>query len=176
MRLRRLTIEKTAVTAVLAAWYFFGPQYGYENGLTPKVSLPDHVLYMLSHANVWHLLGNLFVLWIMRNRLYLASSVLIAFAASFLPVFSPVWPLDGVTMGFSGVIFAIFGVKWGVCCQSFRPAGMDAVREKTWEFATKVVPFAIAGIIIPHVNWCLHLYCLLMGFAYGRWRWKHFLK
>jgi len=173
MRLRRLTIEKAVLTAVMAAWYVAGPQTGYGIG---DMSPLHHALSMVSHANVWHLAGNLFVLWIMRNRLYLAASVCIAFVMSFLPVAGPVWPIDGVTTGFSGVIFAIWGVKWGVHCQSFWPAGREIMREKLWEFCCKALPFALVGIVIPNVNWCLHLYCLLGGFMYGRWRWEHFLK
>ena len=169
MRWRRLTVEKTAVTAVLTLWYLLCPQIGYENSLTPLEPLWAHALYMVSHANVWHLMGNLFVLWIMRNRIYLFASVMIAFAASFLPVYGLFWPLEGVTMGFSGVLFAIFGVKWGAYCQSFEPGGKRMTREAHAEFAVKAMPFALIGIAIPHVNWCLHLYCLLGGFAYGRW-------
>ena len=58
MRWRRLTVEKTAVTAVLTLWYLLCPQIGYENSLTPLEPLWSHALYMVSHANVWHLLGN----------------------------------------------------------------------------------------------------------------------
>ena len=176
MRRHRLTIEKAVLTAVMVAWYAGMPQTGYENGLTPHGPVASHILYMISHANVWHLAGNLFVLWIVRNRLYLAASLVIAIVASFLPVFGPIWPLDGVTMGFSGVLFAVFGVKWGIYCQNFWPGGKEIMREAVWEFIVKAVPFAVIGIIIPNMNWCLHLYCLLMGFEYGRWRWKHFLK
>lgn len=173
MRRYRLTVEKALLTAVMVAWYAFGWQTGYASG---DMSPADHLLSMVSHANVWHLAGNLFVLWIMKCRLYIFASAVIAFVASYLPVVGPIWPMDGVTMGFSGVIFAIWGAKWGVYCQSFWPAGDDIMREKIWEFCYKTVPFALIGMVMPNINWCLHLYCLLGGFAYGRWRWKHFLK
>ena len=172
MKVSGLTIEKAVLTAVLASWYAFAPQTGYGNH--GDLSPVHHALYMLSHAGVWHLAGNLFVVWIMRRRLYLAAAAVIAFAASYLPVISPLWPLDGVTMGFSGVIFAIWGVKWGVYCQSFVPLGYRAYYERVCEFCVKILPFAMAGAVIPHVNWCLHLYCLLIGFGYGRWGWKRY--
>ena len=176
MRLRRTTIEKSVLTAVLTAWFVAGPQVGYDCGLAPKGPLYGHLLYMISHANVWHLLGNVFVLWIIKGRLYLTASAVTAFLASFMPAFGLIWPLEDATMGFSGVIFAIFGVQWGVYCQSFWPGGREIMREALGEFSVKALPFAVLGMVVPHVNWCLHLYCLLGGFAYGRWRWKHFLR
>ena len=36
------------------------------------------------------------------------------------------------------------------------------------DFALKALPFALIGILIPHLNWCLHLYALCMGYVYGR--------
>ena len=57
--MRRETIEKCVVTAVLVACYALLPAIGYENGDTERL-LP-HAAYMFCHANVWHLAGNLFV-------------------------------------------------------------------------------------------------------------------
>jgi len=172
MKTEKLTAEKTVLTVILTAWYAFAPQVGYGNH--GDASIVHHALYMLSHAGVWHLLGNLFVVWIMRKHLYIAAATVIAFVASFFPVWGPIWPLDGVTMGFSGVIFATWGVKWGVYCHSFLFAGRKYVRDKVCEFCIKALPFALIGAIIPNVNWCLHLYCLLIGYSYGRWRWNRY--
>ena len=166
-------MEKAVVSYVLVVWYLFATQTGYGVG---DMSPWHHLLSMVSHAGLWHLAGNLFVVWIIRNRMYLLASLAIAFVATFMPVVGLLWPMDGVTMGFSGVIFAVFGVKWGIYCQSFWPGGKAIMREAMWEFCCKAVPFALVGALIPHVNWCLHLYCLLGGFAYGRWRWKCFLR
>ena len=165
--MKRIVIEKIAISLVLTIWYLFLPVVGYEANDYESVNIPTHLAYMLSHANVWHLLGNLFVLWIMSNRLYLLPSVFIAFLCSFIPVFG-IWPI-GMTVGFSGVLFAIAGIKWGVYCRSFVLAGRWFEREALIEFAMKALPFALIGIVIPHINWCIHLYCMLSGFVYGRY-------
>lgn len=167
----RLTIEKLAVTAVLVLCWILMPVTGYDDGDSHGLGVGrvfvGHVLYMLSHANVWHLAGNLFVLWLLRQRLYLLPSVAIAFLCSWIPAIG-LWPLE-MTVGFSGVIFAVFGIKWGVYCRSFAEAGRLFERAAVEEFCMKALPFALIGIIIPHVNWCLHLYCILAGFLYGRY-------
>lgn len=165
--MRRMAIEKAVVTVVLVAWWLFMPVMGYEANDFADANIERHLMYMLSHANVWHLAGNLFVLWIMRNKLYLLPSMMIAFLCSLIPA-SGIWPI-GQTVGFSGVLFAIAGIKWGVYCRSFVLAGRWFEREALWEFSVKALPFALAGALIPHINWCLHLYCLLAGFAYGRY-------
>lgn len=170
MEVNRTTIEKTAVALVTVAWFALMPQEGYHNNVDGTTDVLHHITYMVSHANVWHLAGNLFVLWLLNPRLHLLPSLVIAFVMSFLPVFGPIWPLDGVTMGFSGVLFAILGIKWGAYCRVFKPAGMWFVMEAHREFAMKMLPLALIGIVIPHVNWCLHTYCLLAGFVYGRYR------
>ena len=163
--MKRLTIEKTVLTVVLVTCYVLMPVTGYTNSLSLS-GIPNHLIYMFSHANVWHLAGNLFVLWILKRRLYLLPAVVIGFVCSFLPAFS-LWEV-GTTVGFSGVLFAIVGIKWGVYCRSFSYAGWLFEKGSYGEVCMKVLPFALIGMVIPHVNWCLHLYCLLAGFLFGR--------
>ena len=176
MRKEEATI-KGVVTAVLVVWFVLGPQVGYSpvgeaTGTTASV-LWEHVAWMVSHGNVWHLAGNVLVLWMLRLPLYLVAAVVISFLCSWLPVLPGVWEMVGcnivttdgaasVTMGFSGVIFAIGGVKWGrVCCN-----------RKTYRtFCARVLPLTLIGILIPHINWSIHFYCLMGGFVYGRVRW-----
>ena len=172
--MRRITVEKLIVTAVLTVWWLTMPVTGYApigfRGLIASLDAAntgDHLLYMVSHANIWHLLGNLFVLWIMRSRLYLQESLAIAFLCSYLPAVG-LFPI-GMTVGFSGVLFAIFGIKWGVYCQAGDAAGKEAGDMALINFICKALPFALIGLIIPHVNGCLHLYCLIAGFLYGRY-------
>ena len=162
----RELIEKIVVTLVLVAWYFLMPQKGY----TADTEDPAHITYILCHANIWHLAGNVFVLWMMKGRLHIASSITIAILCSYIPVIGTIWDsfvFDGETMGFSGVIFAIAGIQWGwYIFDSYGEKRKKA--EKT--FLTKVLPFAFVGILIPHINWCIHLYCMMSGFIYGRCR------
>ena len=162
--MERETIEKMVLTAVMVLWWLLMPMMGYT---ADDDSLWPHVAYMWSHASVWHLAGNLFVLWIMRRPLYLAPALVIAVIVSYLPAWS-IYGDVGMTLGFSGVLFAIWGIKWGVHCSRkygryFSACAFD-------EFAMKALPFALIGIVIPHLNWCIHLYALTMGYLYGRGR------
>lgn len=165
IKIEREFVEKSALTFVILTYWLFAPQVGYDNGDTDNI--PAHVYYMLSHANIWHLFGNVFVLWLIHGRLYLLPSMMIAFVFSFIPAFS-IYGDVGMTMGFSGVLFAVLGIKWGVYCRC-ESKPLDRY-EAMWRFLTRVLPFALLGILIPHLNWCLHLYCLLAGFVYGRYR------
>ena len=164
----RETIEKTVLTVVLVAWWLFLPAVGYENGDTENI--PAHLFYMLSHANIWHLAANLFFLWFfLRGRLYLIPSMLIGFLVSLLPGFS-IYGEVGLTMGFSGVLFAIAGIKWGVYCRYASSMGKLFESTALHDFFLKAIPFALIGILIPHINWTIHLYAMLAGFVYGRCR------
>ena len=83
----RELIEKIAVTLVLVAWYFLMPQKGY----TADTEDPAHITYILCHANIYHLAGNVFVLWMMKGRLHIASSITIAILCSYIPVIGTIW-------------------------------------------------------------------------------------
>ena len=159
-----VTTEKAILTVGMLLWWLLMPMTGYT---ADDCSLWPHVAYMWSHASVWHLAGNLFVLWIMRSPLRLLPSAVMAIAVSYLPAWS-IWGDVGMTLGFSGVLFAMWGIKWGVYCtrrygRHFSACALD-------EFAMKAVPFALLGIVVPHLNWCIHLYALITGYVYGRCR------
>ena len=190
------TVEKVLITVVLVLWWLFGPVVGYgdllEGGrysMTAKetgvmgVVMP-HVLYMFSHANFWHLLGNLFVLWLVNGRLFLLKALVIGFLCSRFPGVGSIWDIINnepiaITVGFSGALFAIYGIKWGHYCVgvhkgkvSRRGRLLDEQRtaispKRLKRFCTHVVPFALIGFLIPHLNWTIHLYCLTAGFFVG---------
>ena len=146
-----------------------------------------HALYMISHAGFWHLAGNLFVLWLIRGKLYLWRALALAFVCSFAPGIGSLWEIFRgenvpLTVGFSGVLFAIFGIKWGFWCVgqhkgkiSRRGRVLDEQRtavspERVKKFFVRVVPFSLIGILVPHLNWTIHLYCLIGGFVVGMLR------
>lgn len=166
--MKREIIEKTVITVVLTAWWLFLPAVGYDNGDIDNI--PPHIFYMFSHANIWHLAANILFLWFfLRGNLYLLPAMMMAFLFSMIPAWS-LWGEVGKTMGFSGVLFAIAGIKWGFYC--YHAASMGKIFAKTayHDFMVKALPFALVGILIPHINWCIHLYCMLAGFVYGRCR------
>ena len=190
-------VQKTVLTVVMVLWWLFGPMVGYQDVLEsyaehrPATDIASyivpHMLYMISHANFWHLAGNLFVLWLIRGKLYLWRAMVLAFLFSFLPGVGSIWEIMNhqpvpLTVGFSGVLFAIGGIKWGFWCVgqhkgkiSRKGNVLDEQRteispKRVKDFLIKVLPFAILGILIPHLNWTIHLYCLIGGFVAGMLR------
>lgn len=156
-------IEKWAVTLLLLVCWVTLPLVGYQQGGW------GHLTYSLCHANVWHLAGNLFVMWVLPSvgwrRMILAY--LIAVLCSYGPFMPTVFDIvtghpdaNNITVGFSGVLFAIIGIRWG--------AWSRKVIGKGWKlFLKRVMPIVLLGAFLPHIDWCLHLYCVLTGLAYG---------
>ena len=145
-------LVKLVITFVLVGSYFFLPKYGFTfNG--PFI---NHVFYPLSHANIWHLSANILCLWVLNCRFYIYATFVCAVLCSFLPC--PQLPLWGgvcePTMGFSGVLFAIVGVSWG----------------KIGRFKAMILRnkwFLIIPAFLPHVNFLIHIYCLMAGYLLG---------
>ena len=117
-----------------------------------------HLLAMFLHGNVWHLMGNMLVFWLLRRPLYLGAGLVIGFLCSWLPTVG----FEGVTVGFSGVLFGIVGVKWGVWSHRCR-CGTATY----WTMMKRVGPFLAVGVLLPGVDWCLHVYCFVVGVIFG---------
>ena len=164
------TVSKAMVTLVLVVWWLMGPEVGFVSGETADSTfcgtIWEHALWPLSHANIWHLAGNLWVLWWLKGeRLYLREAYVMAVLCSFLPVVPGVWDFSAGeplrTVGFSGVLCAMIGVKWGAWC------GGCCGTAAYVTFARRVLPFVAVGALIPHVNWSIHFYCVMAGLVYG---------
>lgn len=138
-------IQRIVITYLLLQSYLVLPRYGFVYG----GSLIEHLSYSLCHANIYHLLGNIVCLWMVRTPLHIVATYAIAVLCSFLPCLT-----TEPTMGFSGVLFAIIGVSWG----KVRRFGNMII---------KVSPFILVTAFIPHVNALIHIYCLLSGYLYG---------
>lgn len=117
-------------------------------GVLANDSLIPHLTYSFQHANIWHMLANLFVLWNIKQKMNVVSGFLIAVAASFLPMFT-----DRSTVGMSGLLFAMFGIMWGERgdFKGCLKAGM---------------PVILIMMVIPGINGLLHLYCYLFGYIW----------
>lgn len=143
----RFSWAKVLVSVLLVASYFAMPRYTF-----PDDGLTGHVLYPLSHANIWHLAANVLCLWMIPCGLHLIATFCLSVLCSFLPCF-----LFEGTCGFSGVLFAIVGMSWG------RVHGFkDMIWRNKW--------FLIIPVFIPHVNALLHIYCLVCGYLWGSCR------
>lgn len=144
---------KIIVSMFLLVWYCVMPKSAFINTHHITECWDNHLLFSFSHANIWHLLANIFCLWMIPCRLHLMTSFLLAVLCSFLPCF-----ISEPTMGFSGVLFSIVGISWGRVGR-FK----DMLLKNKW--------FLIIPIFIPHVNAFIHLYCLIAGWFAGRYLW-----
>lgn len=161
---------KLVISFLLVGSYFFLPKYGFTafDGSVSADSVIGNFLYPLSHANIWHLSANILCLWMLCCPMHLLATYLIAVLCSFLPSFSlydilysyfsctPVAfsPLSEPTYGFSGILFAMVGISWGKI-HRFR----EMLRRNKW--------YLIIPAFLPHVNFLIHIYCLLAGYLYG---------
>ena len=131
-------IVKILVSIALVGSYFFLPKYGFT---AFNYNPADHLLYPLSHANIWHLAANILCLWMLKCRTHIFATFVLAVLCSFLPC--PLLPLYGesaaFTMGFSGVLFAMVGISWGKVGR-FR----EMLRRNKW--------YLIIPAFLPHVK------------------------
>ncbi len=131
---------------MLAVSFFALPKVGY------RWNEPDlwaHLGYVLSHANIFHLLCNSLAIAILRGKLRLHIAYMIAVVCSFLPTITA-QPI----MGISGMVFAIVGMQWGYA-------------RRLKDMCRKVlVPTILVGLL-PNMAVCIHVYCLMFGYLYG---------
>lgn len=146
--MKKFDYLKIIVSIVLVGSYFLLPEYGFTFSLCP---LENHFLYPLSHANIWHLLGNLFCLWMLTCPMHILYTYLGAVACSFLPCL-----ISEPTMGFSGVLFVMVGMSWGKV-HKFK----DMLWSNKW--------ILIIPAFLPHINFLIHFYCIIAGYLLGRY-------
>lgn len=151
-------VIRLIVCFVLVGSYFFLPKYGFTSSFLPVES---HFLYPFSHANIWHLAANIVCLLMLRCPLNIAATYSIAVLCSFLPSFSIYdfivqgsTGLTEPTYGFSGILFAMVGISWG---------RINRFNDMLWKNRW----FLIIPAFLPHVNFLIHIYCLLAGYMYG---------
>lgn len=138
--------QRIIITILLILSYFLFPEYGFTDYSS---DFKAHLLYPLSHANIFHLAGNVLCLWMLRCPLHIFACWLIAVMCSFVPCFA-----SEPTMGFSGVLFAMAGISWGRI-HRFR------------QMCRKCLPYILVCLFIPHVNALIHVYCLMIGYLFG---------
>lgn len=143
-----MSTQKILITILLVLSFFLMPRYA----LGKDSTFVYHALFPISHANIFHLAGNLLCLWLFKIELHLPVSVAVSFVCSYLPQFT-LWGMEPL-MGFSGVLFAIIGIMYGERNQPMRM------------LRNCITPLLITGLF-PHICLSIHLYCLLAGYAYG---------
>lgn len=164
--MNRYNSFKLLVSFVLVGSYFLLPKYGFTSfdGRFSCDSLCGHFLYPFSHANIWHLAANCLCLFLLRCPLHIFATYAIAVLCSFLPSFclfdsmvqGGFAALKEPTYGYSGILFAMVGISWGKI-HRFR----DMILRNKW--------ILIIPAFIPHINFLIHIYCLLAGYLYGHY-------
>ncbi len=149
-----LRFHYSAMKVVITALLVVSNLCAFKVGFTPlgaeDFDILNNILFPLSHANIIHLLCNLWCLWIIRPPYFLCSAVLLSFICSMLP--EPF--LQEPIMGASGILFSMIGAKYGEVSRG------KELLQKTWLF------FLITALL-PNVACLYHLYCITTGFAWG---------
>lgn len=141
---KRELYSKALLTGVCCITTLLGVKLGFvQNG-----GVIEHFAYPFCHANIWHLVINLYVLWKLRNHINPLSSYMIAVLVSFLPMY-----VTDPTMGLSGFLFASIGQMW-------------AKANDTKRMCQVVLPFILITMLIPNTNGLLHLYAFVVGYFY----------
>lgn len=119
-------------------------------GYTDNCSLITCLTYPLFHANVFHALANLFVLW-QCVKCYNARFHMLAFYV--ISVTYP-FPVDMPIMGLSGAIYAYIAFI------------APYVKEKA-KFHIYVISFIVVGLLVPGMAVGVHIYCYAVGLLYS---------
>lgn len=141
----RTLAVKIGVTLLLAACYLL-PVPRQEFGASFGSPWHAHFLAQMFHANVFHLLANLYALWLIRTS---PRELLVAYLLSVPATFVAAAP----TVGFSSVLYALMGMK--VC----------RVRMSPVEWAIFILANT-ATVFIPAISFGVHLAAFVLGFVY----------
>lgn len=156
----------SSLTLIILVVFFLVPEkIGFYPLGSEDFAIRNSILFPFFHANIFHALCNILCLWTIRGKHYLVPSFIISFLCSLLPEYSPLSCFvpfinassDGAClpiMGFSGILFAIIGIKYGYV------AKWKTMLSRTWLF------FLITAFI-PNVAMLFHLYCIIVGYLYG---------
>lgn len=145
----REILYKTIITIFFVVSFLCAPKVGFLPLGVEGFCLANNILFPLSHANIFHLLCNLWCMWLLRPPYYWVSAIVISFVCSLLPEIN-----HEPIMGASGIIFAIIGARYGV-----RNNAKRLIRN-TW------LPFIVMAFM-PNVACLYHLYCIGVGFCWG---------
>lgn len=121
-------------------------------GLHSGCSLFERLLYPFIHANILHLVVNLYIFNLCFFRCNMSIRQM---AISFLIAFVVPTSMTNV-VGLSGVCFALFGILFAHIKKGNRVTYLAQV------FVTILV-----ALIVPHIAWQTHLFCFVIGLILG---------
>lgn len=145
-------LSAMGVTERFAYWQLCFGSFRLESGW-----VANHMLFSFFHANIFHLLGNLLCLVMLKGRMHVAADFVSAVVASFMPViFIPALSPSLPVCGFSAVLFAEVGIRFGRSEQFMR------MIKASWLFFTII-------FFVPKIVMGIHLYAMIIGYLIGLW-------
>lgn len=119
-------------------------------GLCDGCSVTDRLLYPFVHANIFHALGNLVVLWQCMSKFNVRWHVLVFYAIAVT------FPLTSSTpiVGLSGFLYAWIGFI------------MPWVKAKLY-YNCIITLIILAGFFLPGMAVGIHIYCYVVGMLWG---------
>lgn len=138
-------------------------------GVNAESGVYERIFFAFSHVNIFHLLCNIIALWTIKGRLHILPAFIISFLSTYLPFLYVGYE---TTYGFSAVLFATVGIKWGIYFQSqfnipIICLDVPLLERNIRRFFIYTVTPLIITMFIPNINWCIHIYALIMGLSYG---------
>lgn len=113
----------------------------------PHATLPHFLLYHFSHANIFHLLANLYALYLFKPRVTtIIASYLIATLAAYLDTLL----IPTATCGLSAFLFASFARNYVAWHRNLIPI---------------LLAIAVTAFI-PNLNWHVHLIAFALSYLF----------
>lgn len=158
-----MSILKIIITIALVTPYIVGYKVGY----TDYRNFGEHVTFVFSHANIFHLLCNLLAFWCVRGSMHIIPAFAINLLASYI---APCSSLP--TMGASGVLFAVIGIKWGTYFaneyfNNWVERDIDILKHNAKKFLLYVIAPMALMVLLPNVNYALHFCALCLAMIYA---------
>ncbi len=141
----RTLAVKIGITLLLATCYLL-PVPRQEFGASFGSPWHTHFIAQMFHTNAFHLLANLYALWLMRTS---PRELLAAYVLSIPATFATATP----AVGFSSVLYALMGMKIG-------HARMSRIEWVMFVLAN------VATVFIPAIAFGVHLAAFIMGLVY----------
>nr|CAI9751187.1 hypothetical protein WMHIBSEC_WMHIBSEC_CDS_0011 [Caudoviricetes sp.]CAI9751667.1 hypothetical protein AZFZUZMX_AZFZUZMX_CDS_0011 [Caudoviricetes sp.] len=119
-------------------------------GLHDGCSMQDRLLYPFFHANIFHAMLNLLVLW-QCIRVFPKWKSLVAF---YIIAISYPLPSAHPIVGLSGLLYAYMGY--------LEPMVRDKIRYNLF-----IILYILIGFAIPNMAVGIHVYCYAVGIVWG---------
>ena len=146
----RTVALKTGLTILLAACFCLVEHLCLSSRTLEAVkssTWQTHLVGQLLHANLFHLLANLYVLWLLRfSPRELLAAYLLSIPATFV-----VW--SGQAIGFSSVLYALMGIR------------LPRVRMSKAGWMTFIAA-NVATAFMPGIAFGVHVSAFALGYVY----------